>query len=577
MTPLIIHQRCKAGDWHKKLLKSPLSLTFASMTRLVLPPSAGVGPREDLPPSHTYLVTGANGSGKSRFLDRLAADWAGEARKLSVMSDSLPLHTDPCLEELACRLASAPQDVKEQAERVWAHAFPGSALVFGNPEEGGTGLEFANASAPGTFGARRLGRGEQCALAFMAGVLLAPGKALLLVDAPSLFMHPSVSKRLWDLLEELRRDCTIVYDTSDPVFAASREGCVPIWVHSYDPVAGQWAYQVVCDRDEAPDEMLAELLGSRRPVLFTEGDRTHSIDCRLYGALFPQYDIRPVGSCDKVIESTRSFGFLQTMHRMECRGLVDRDRRSDQEVAYLRRKGIMVPETAEVENLFLDPGVVGGMAVASGRDPQKTVRAVSREILEAFRRHLDAQALEHTRHIMKREAERRIDGRFTCITALELHIRSLADTLRPRDRYREKLQEFRRLLTSADVRGVLRVFNHKPLLTQSCVVPLLGYKSAARYIEGVIRTVKGGGADGGRVREALRALICPGEESLANGDDFTKFSTPAAKHTANHIVRNIGKTHGPGVLQTPRPSSKSVQNKSQHNSRRPGGNGRSKN
>ena len=84
-------------------------------------------------------------------------------------------------------------------------------------------------------------------------------------------------------------------------------------------------------------------MGSRKPVLFIEGDGIHSIDARLYPLLFKDYSVKSLGSCNKVIEATRTFNDLTGF---DSRGIVDRDRRDDKEVAYLRGKRIMVPEVA---------------------------------------------------------------------------------------------------------------------------------------------------------------------------------------------------------------------------------------
>ena len=67
-----------------------------------------------------------------------------------------------------------------------------------------------------------------------------------------------------------------------------------------------------------------------------------------------------------MIESTRSFNDLKQMHHLDSHGIVDRDRRTDAEVGYLRRKNILVPEVAEVENIFLLEDVVKTMAGVFG-------------------------------------------------------------------------------------------------------------------------------------------------------------------------------------------------------------------
>ena len=62
-------------------------------------------------------------------------------------------------------------------------------------------------------------------------------------------------------------------------FASSRIDNVCVWVRNFDAVAGAWDYEVVDKMStEFSDQLVLDLLGSRKPVLFVEGDETHSLD-----------------------------------------------------------------------------------------------------------------------------------------------------------------------------------------------------------------------------------------------------------------------------------------------------------
>lgn len=244
-----------------------------------------------------------------------------------------------------------------------------------------------------------------------------------------------------------------------------------------------------------------------RPVLFIEGDVEHSIDIRLYSAVFPEFLIRPLGSCDKVIESTRTLSTFKDAHKTEIYGIVDRDRRSDSEVAYLRSRHVMVPNVAEIENIFLHPGVLETMAVLKEKNPKRVVKAVRHELIENFVERIDAQALEHTRYRVKRDVERKIDARFTCITALELHIKGLIHTLRPRETYDRLRSDFRRMANAGAYTDILRVFNHKPSFTGSCASRMLGYPNSDAYITAVIGIMKSRSPEAERLRREIRLLF----------------------------------------------------------------------
>lgn len=414
----------------------------------------------------------------------------------------MPVKMQSSLKQLAEQLCQeASQHNFGLLKEIWESTFPGNHL---NQKEGR--LMISNQSAAGLFGIHKLSRGEKAGLYYAAVCLSAPPGALILVDSPALFLHPTAVEGLWERIENARPDCRFVYDTNEAVFASMHSRRLPIWIKDYDASDHSWDYQIITD-GEIPDEIFLQMMGSRRPILFTEGDATHSIDIRLYSAVFPEFTVKPLGSCDKVIESTRTMQSLRAMHRIESYGIVDRDRRSEAEVEYLRAKHILVPEVAEVENIFLSAGVIETMAEIRQRNPHKVLKAVRHELIEKFAKMADSQALEHTRHRMKRDVERKIDARFTCITALELHIKSLIKKLRPRETYEQLLADFQKKAKGGDYAGILRVFNHKPAFSGSCAARLLGYNNSDEYIAGVISTLRQPGAHSERLREEIRKLF----------------------------------------------------------------------
>ncbi|MDE5808083.1 MAG: DUF4435 domain-containing protein, partial [Muribaculaceae bacterium] len=276
-----------------------------------------------------------------------------------------------------------------------------------------------------------------------------------------------------------------------------------IWIKSYDSAQHAWEYQVLSGTP-LTEELFVELAGSRRPVLFIEGDSRHSIDAKLYSLVFSDWTLRPLGSCNKVIETTRTFNDLKYMHQLRSRGIVDRDRRTDAEVDYLRRKEILVPDVAEVENIFLLPGVITVMAKRRGKSPEKVLGKVKNEVLKMFRHQADAQALQHVRHRVKREVECKIDARFTCITALETHLKTLVFKLQPRKNYNTLRQTFFQMIAREDYEGILRVFNHKPMLPGCGVHQLLGYRAKEDYIAGVIAALGEKSDDARKLRASIR-------------------------------------------------------------------------
>lgn len=406
-----------------------------------------------------------------------------------------------------------PSTKLDKLKRIWEKIYPGNKIVTAD----GT-LMFSTISGEDLIPAERLSQGEMAVLYYVAGVLYAKPDAVIFIDAPSLFLHPTILNALWNSIESLRPDCSFVYNSVDVEFVSSRTKNIILWVKSYDAGNQKWDYEVIAP-GEIREDIFIELVGSRKPVLFIEGDLTHSIDAKLYPLVFPDFTVKPLGSCDKVIETTRSFNGLTNMHHLESQGIVDRDRRTEKEVEYLRRKSVMVPEVAEVENLFLLEEVIRNMAKARGKNPEAVMKKVKKRAFNEFNHRIQQQVLEHVRHRVKREVDAKIDAKFPCITALEAHLRQLIKILKPREQYNELYKQFRSIVENENYNDLLKVFNHKPLISETDLPSLLGFKNKDEYVRGVVSILKTGGNEAEKIRSAIRKALIPnviierGEES----------------------------------------------------------------
>ncbi len=523
-------------------------LLIIEMTELHLPPIVNSESDSPIPGpilrSRQITIVGANGSGKSRFMDYLIRTLPERAFVLSAIKAFYPETSGNTLEGSVDRLfsthisrsrylrAESPSeldklifmllddefdyllsvkssrlrgnDVAEHPTRLdklvelWEEIFPGNRIL-----QEGTKLLFSTEAGDDVIASTRLSHGEKAVLYYIAGVLYAMPGAVIFIDAPTRFLHPSILYTLWNAIENLRPDCTFVYITNDADFVSTRTENVSVWVKKYDSEENSWDYEVLPPGDVRED-LFFNLIGTRRPILFIEGDATHSLDSKLYTLVFSDYVVRPLGSCDKVIESTRTFRDLNVMHHLESTGIVDRDRRTDQEIAYLRRKNIFVPDVAEVENIFLLESVIRAMATARGKDPEKVFIKVKQQVFSLWKRHLKEQVMMHVRHRVKRTVEYRIDGKFNTISEMEEHIKALTDIVNPKKLYDEIHVEFASMVPSQDYEGILRVFNHKPMLSETNVAGLLGFPGRDAYIRGVLNTIKQGGKASKVIKDAVK-------------------------------------------------------------------------
>lgn len=527
---------------------------------MILPPKISGKPDEIPPEERRVIIIGANGAGKSRFTERLAENMPERAFRLSALramyerreSDPSPLSIDSLyrrhpltalsqsgeressqLERLLSLLmqdemlnllsyklsassnpkVSLPTTNLDRVVRLWQEIFPGNKVLIENGRmifsQPGHSMSEGDYVAPSRSWLK-LSAGEQAVIYYIGAALYAPENAVIFVDSPELFLHPSILQDVWDHIETLRPDCTMVYTTHDLEFASSRDNAPVVWVREFDPERQLWDYDLLPPREGIPDEVYLAIIGARKPVLFIEGDGVHSIDSKLYPLLFKNHTVKPLGSCNKVIEATRSFNDLGTFHHLDSYGIVDRDRRDPKEVAYLRGKKIMVPEVAEIENLLMLEEVVRTVAKRKHKNEDKVFNKVRHAMVGMFRTELRQQALLHTRHRVKRTMEYRVDGRFANIGMLEKHINSLLGEINPRGLYENYCREFQRYLNSEDYHSILKVFNQKAMIPGSNVAGLCGLKSKEEYIKVILDILREDKADAERIRRAM--LKCFGIE-----------------------------------------------------------------
>lgn len=493
------------------------------------------------------VIIGANGSGKTRFTNRLIDSLGNRAFRMSALdalynrrtpSDaassidrlyseagtgivdrnqaateferllSLLMHDEmlnlieyklSLTEHPDARLNPTPLD---KVIALWQEIFPDNKVLI----ESGR-LLFSRGIDNDSYSAVKLSDGERAVLYYAGAILYAPANAAVFIDSPEIFLHPTIMQSLWNRMELLRPDCTFIYTTHDLEFASSRRDAPVIWVQDYNPANAVWEYEILPPHSELSEEMYMSIIGARKPVLFIEGDGVHSIDSKLYPLIFKDYTVKSLGSCNKVIEATRTFNELNSFHHMASTGIVDRDRRDAHEVEYLRSKRVMVPEVAEIENILMLEEVIRAVAAYCRRNENRVFEKVRDAIISQFRNDLRQQALLHTRHRVKRTMEYRIDGRFTNINMLEQHMMSLTKEINPRGLYESFCREFRQYVNDCDYRSVLRVYNQKSMLPASNVAGLCGLHNKDEYISTILTILRQERPEARRIRAAVTACF----------------------------------------------------------------------
>lgn len=206
--------------------------------------------------------------------------------------------------------------------------------------------------------------GERAIFYLVGQTLVASRDSVLIVDEPELHLHPAVMTALWDELAAARPDCAFFFITHSLEFAASRPGR-KYMIQDFHP-APVWTLDEVPEDTGFGEDFTTLILGSRRPVLFVEGNAATSLDKLIYRSCYPGHLVVPRESSSAVIHAVTSMRANADFTRISCQGIVDRDHRSEKEIEYLRSRDVHVLPVAEIENLFLLPDVSRAIAHIEG-------------------------------------------------------------------------------------------------------------------------------------------------------------------------------------------------------------------
>ncbi|MEH7668302.1 DUF4435 domain-containing protein [Bacillus sp. JJ689] len=344
----------------------------------------------------------------------------------------------------------APETEIDIIIKIWKDIYPHRELKL---EDAKVSVSFSEMEYHGS----EMSDGERVALYLMGQCLCAPLNSIIIIDEPEIHLHKSIINRLWNKLEEERQDCLFIYITHDIQFATAHKNCKKLWVHEYlgDEM---WELEFINETEGLPEELLLEILGSRKRLLFIEGDRD-SLDYSLYRHFYDDFHVIPCGSCTKVIESTKSMRGNTQLHHLEVYGLIDRDYRTEEEIKSLQGHNILTLDIAEVENLFCVEEILEMVAEHMIFNEEK-VQEVKESIIQSFKRDIDKQI----NNAVVNEIKYRLsvyDVNKKVFSEIEQAVNDLPDILNVNEIYQKNKLIFSNLLEEGKYRDVLKYYNQK--------------------------------------------------------------------------------------------------------------------
>ncbi|WP_428804360.1 DUF4435 domain-containing protein [Vibrio satsumensis] len=384
----------------------------------------------------------------------------------------------------ACKATDArispPKTKIDLVKELWEEILPHRELVIG-------GLRIqtqVKGQEEKIYNSSEMSDGERVIFYLIGQCLAAPENGIVIIDEPELHLHKSVQVPLWDAIEKLRKDCLFVYLTHDVDFAAAKEASKSIWLKSFD--GQKWDWLLINDDENLPNELMIEVLGSRKPIVFVEGE-SGSFDSSLYRELLSNFLVIPRGSCSEVIQSVKALKANSQIHHLDVFGIIDRDRRLQAEITKLEQNSIYVLEVAEVENLFCTEEVLNIVSERLARDSSADFSTVSNTIFGRLQSELDTQVSLHVSSEVKFKLNV-FDVKQKGATNINTALQSLVTSIDVNKIYTDTNQRFIDVLESKDYKQLLALYNRKSLCTQASTS--LGLSNGS-LPETVVRLIKG--------------------------------------------------------------------------------------
>jgi ABC-type cobalamin/Fe3+-siderophores transport system ATPase subunit len=535
-----------------------------------IPDSAGNVCNVKLEIGEVLYVLGANGTGKSSLISRLASLYPHEAKRISAHrqtwfeSNTIDLTPRNRVElgqtsknqdsqptsrykewNPAVRASMAIFDLidadttqsRKIADLVRSGQIPDAELEAQNPspiqtlntimrlsnlpihisvEEGQRIVARKMDGEP--YSATELSDGERNAFLMAADVLTAKAGTLLLIDEPERHLHRSITSPLLKLLFDCRKDCAFVVSTHELLLSLDTPSAKTLLVRDCKyqrQSVVSWTVDLLEPGTQIDDELKSDLLGSRQKIIIVEGN-TQSLDVPLYSLLFPDASVVSKGSCREVEQAVRGLRGADGIHWVSAFGIVDNDQRNAHDISNLKNVGIWALPHYSVESLYYSQKMISLVAIRQAdlidEDASTLCHNAIAEAISAANSQRD--------HLVSKSVLRTLRSKFfdsipnkrdqTLQETIELKIEVL-----PLRRAEEL--EFDRLVSTSDFDGLLTRYPLRECAALDRIVTGLKFIDRITYQSAVLKLLQDDVAALSTMRELLGDLCAEvsGQSSIA--------------------------------------------------------------
>lgn len=228
-----------------------------------------------------------------------------------------------------------------------------------------------------------MSEGEKVVILYIIEVLLAKESSYIIIDEPESHLNLTIVNKLWDMLIEERKDCHFIFISHHIDFITSRNNSELVWCKSFN-YPDEWKLEKISNIDNLPTELTVQLIGTKKPVILCEGDKSNSLDYKVYSQLFIEdYSIYPVGGHLEVIRYVK--GFSNFLSPTKVYGIIDGDLIEKNRIEEYKDQNIIVLPFNEVEMFLLEEEIIKNVLTYSEEKITQKIESFKNKLVEKIK------------------------------------------------------------------------------------------------------------------------------------------------------------------------------------------------
>ena len=366
----------------------------------------------------------------------------------------------------------------EQLEEIWIELIPNITFEI-DPNE----REIFAHKNGNRYSINGLSDGEKCVIFYIGNVLTAPENSYIVVDEPETYLNPSIYNKLWDLLIVKRQDCQFIFTSHTMDFVNSRTNCRYLWCKNFI-YPNEFDLKLLEKENDFPISLLTELIGSRRPILFCEGDY-NSLDYQIFSKIFLDYNIKPVRGHQNVISYTKGYNQISEIHENKAVGIIDSDFMENSEIEKYEKFKVFTFPFNEIEMLLLDENIINSVLNPFKKEEEiKTIITnFKNKFFEEADRSKERIILQSTKIQVDRMISTNLIQRYSSVEEIDSEVKNSSSKINVKEIYEHEKDKLEKILKDKDYLGLLKICNLKKQIVRGCASDVIMKNYEDRAVE----------------------------------------------------------------------------------------------